>query len=176
VLGVVKPAILAGTGAWKTITGRPTSSADSPAEYGMTAALYRGLEWVRAHTSPCAVLAVNNHYASAGPASSIYFYYSAFAERRVYLESWYYTPNGTRGGLPFPARLRLSNLATQRGDPAALRQLARDGVGYVLIDKTHGGGAPEPPSVSRLVYASTALDVYRLLPTTDGARGCATVT
>ncbi len=177
VLGVVKPTILAGTGAWKTILGRPTSIADSPGEYGMTAALYRGLRWVRAHTSPCAVLAVNNHYSNAGPAASLYFYYSAFAERRVYLESWQYTPGGESGGLPFPARLRLSNLATQRGDPAALRQLARDGVGYVLIDKTHGGGAPEPPSVSRLVYDNAALDVYRLLPVAGaGARGCATVT
>ncbi len=163
-LALVKPVGLAGSGAWKTLVGKPTSLADTPTEYGMTAPLYRGLLWVRGHTTPCDVLAVSNHYESAAHNESVYFYYSAFTERRVFLESWHYTPDGQFGAQPYPGRFALNQRATAQGDPEALRELARRGVGYVLIDKTHGGGAAEPPSVSRLVFSNSALDVYRLLP------------
>jgi 4-amino-4-deoxy-L-arabinose transferase-like glycosyltransferase len=179
-LALVKPVTLAGSGALKTLAGKPTSRADTPSEYGMTAPLYRGLLWVRAHTTPCDVLAVSNHFENAKHDASVYFYYSAFTERRVFLESWRYTAGGQYGGLPYPARLALNNAAVARGEPAALRQLQRDGVSYVLIDKTHGGGAPEPPSVSKLIFANSALDVYRLLPPSFAVshvpRGCATIT
>ncbi|HTD09373.1 MAG TPA: hypothetical protein VK680_10815 [Solirubrobacteraceae bacterium] len=177
-LALVKPLTLAGSGVLKTIAGERTSVADSPAEYGMTAPLYRGLLWVRAHTNPCEVLAVSNHFDDAKNDSSIYFYYSAFTERRVYLESWEYTPLGVEGAQPFSARATLNNEATMRGDPQALRQLQRDGVSYVLIDKTHGGGASEPSSVSRLVFSNGALDVYQLRSSPNSARArppCATV-
>jgi hypothetical protein len=177
-LALVKPIALAGAGAWNTMTGKPTSAVDSPSDYGMTAPLYRGLLWVRAHTNPCDVLAVSNHFNDAARSTSVYFYYSAFTERRVFLESWHYTAEGQYGAQPYPVRFALNNLATARGDPEALRELARMGVSYVLIDKSHGGGAPEPPSVSRLVFANSALDVYRLLAqrgTGHAERGCATI-
>jgi hypothetical protein len=177
-LTLVKPLTLAGSGVLKTIAGERTSAADSPTDYGMTAPLFRGLLWVRAHTSPCDVLAVSNHFDDEKRDKSVYFYYSAFTERRVYLESWAYTPLGVEGGQPFPARAALNNAATVRGDPQALRQLQRDGVSYVLIDKTHGGGAPESSSVSRLVFSNSALDVYQLRPSPNSARArppCATV-
>jgi hypothetical protein len=174
-LALVKPLALAGTGAWKTVAGEPTSARDSAGAYGMTAPLYRGLLWVRAHTNPCDVLAVSNHYEHVGKRGSVYFYYSAFTERRVFLESWNYTPGGLFGGQPFPARFALNNLAVQRGDPTALHELARRGVSYVLVDKTHGGGALEPPSVSRLVFSNSALNVYRLLDVGRAPYGCATV-
>jgi hypothetical protein len=177
-LALVKPLTLAGSGLLKTIAGERTSVADSPAEYGMTAPLYRGLLWVRAHTNPCDVLAVSNHFFDAKRDKSLYFYYSAFTERRVYLESWQYTPLGVEGAQPFPARAALNNAATMRGDPQALRQLQRDGVSYVLIDKTHGGGAPESPNVSRLIFSNSALDIYRLRPSPNSTRArppCATV-
>jgi hypothetical protein len=162
-LGLVKPVTLTATGAWKTVRHERISVADSADHYGMTAALYRGLLWVRGHTTSCDVLAVNNHLTSSRSTVSLYFYYSAFTERRVFLESWYYTPYGTLSPQPFPARFKLNTEALTRGDPAALRKLREAGVSYVLIDKTHGGGAPEPPGVSRLVFSNSALDVYRLL-------------
>jgi hypothetical protein len=174
-LALVKPIALAGSGAWKTAVGKPTSAKDTAAYYGMTAPLYRGLLWVRAHTTPCEVLAVNNHYGSAGKSGSVYFYYSAFTERRIFLESWRYTANGEFGAQPYPARFALNNRAVQDGEPEALRELARMGVSYVLVDKTHGGGAAEPPSVSRLVFSNGALDVYRLLAVGPPSHGCATV-
>lgn len=162
VLGMVKPTTLAAVGAVKTILHRPIAQADSPNAYGMTAALYQGLLWVRGHTSVCDVLAVSNHSYARPPAASLYFYYSAFAERRVFLESWYYTPNSVRVAQPFPARFALSNEATARGSASALRRLGEDGVDYVLIDRTHGGGAREPAGASRLVFDNGALDVYRI--------------
>jgi hypothetical protein len=165
VLGLVKPLAMAAPNAWKAIAGTRVSSVDSRQSEGMTAALYRGLLWVRGHTRPCEVLAVNNHLtkAGAGPGYSSYYYYSAFTERRVFLESWGFTPEAAEGGQPFRARLALEDRATVDGDAAALRELRRDGVRYVLIDELHGGGAPEPASVSRRVFANGALVVYRLV-------------
>jgi hypothetical protein len=162
-LALVKPVALAGSGAWKTAVGKRTSLADTNTEYGMTAPLYAGLLWVRAHTTPCDVLAVNNHYDNGPRAESVYFYYSAFTERRVFLESWRYTAGGQTGGLPYPERFALNQRAVAQARPEALRELAQRGVSYVLVDKTHVGGPREPASVSRLVFSNSALDVYRLL-------------
>ncbi len=176
VLGLVKPTALAASGAWKTITRQRIAPTDSASHYGLTSSLYTGLIWVRDHTSRCDVLAVSNHFSGPGGVEPDYVYYSAFTERRIFLESWLYTPAGTLGREPFPGRLALNNLAVS-GSPKALRELALDGVSYVLIDKRHGGGAPEPPSVSRLVFENSALDVYRLFAPRDSARPrCATVT
>lgn len=152
----------------------------------MTAPLYDGLIWVRDHTKPCDVLAVNNHYTyahskydtSAVAVLSFYEYYSAFTERRFLLESWYTTPRGVREASPYPARLALNDKAVVDGSPSALREIARDGVSYVLVDKTHGTGAPESASVSRLVFENSALRVYRLLSPPRGGSGgrrCGTV-
>jgi hypothetical protein len=174
-LGLVRPISLAASGAVKTALHSQIARADSPANYGMTAALYRGLAWTRAHTRTCDVLAVNNHYNNTAGTLSAYFYYSAFTERRVFLESWTFSPGGVNGGSPFAVRLALNDRAVLRGDPAALRALSREGVSYVLVDKTHGGGAPEAPSVSRLVFSNSALDVYRLLTAPGAGRralGC----
>jgi hypothetical protein len=171
VLGAVKPVTLSAVGAAKTVLHRRIAQTDSPTTYGITAALYQGLLWVRAHTTSCDVLAVNNHYEGPPPALSNYFYYSAFAERRVFLESWHYTPRSALVAQPFPARYALNTEALQHGSASALRRLGQDGVSYVLIDKLHGGGAPEPPSVSRLVFENSALDVYRL-SSTRRAGGC----
>ncbi len=168
-LALVKPVALAGSGAWKTIVGKPTSLADTGIEYGMTAPLYAGLLWVRTHTTPCDELGVNNHYDNAKREESVYFYYSAFSERRVFLESWRYTAGGQTGGLPYPWRFALNQRAVAQANPEAARELARRGVSYVLIDKTHVGGPPQPPGVSKLVFSNSALDVYRL---TDARPKC----
>jgi hypothetical protein len=165
VLGLVKPLAMAAPNAWMSVAGGRVSTRDSHQSQGLTAALYRGLLWVREHTRPCAVLAVNNHLirADAGPDYSSYYYYSAFTERRVFLESWDFTPQGAKGGQPFARRLALNRLATADGDAAALRKLRELGVRYVLIDELHGGGAAEPARVSERVFANRALIVYRLL-------------
>jgi hypothetical protein len=93
----------------------------------------------------------------------VYFYYSAFTERRVFLESWRYTAGGQYGGLPYPWRFALNQRAVAQANPEALRELAARGVSYVLVDHTHTGGPTLPPSASALVFSNSALDVYRLL-------------
>jgi hypothetical protein len=161
VMGLVKPTALTLEGLWRTVTRQRIASPNSASEYGLTAQLYRGLIWVRDHTNRCDVLAVNNHYSEPDDMAPDYLYYSAFTERRVFLESWHYAPPVKLGANPFPGRLALSNQAAS-GNPAALRELARDGVSYILIDKLHGSGSAGPPSTSRLVFSNSALDVYRL--------------
>jgi hypothetical protein len=172
-LALVKPIAVAFPEAWKTVVSR-RAVRDSSEDQGMSAALFAGLLWVRDHTSDCTVLAVNNHSLKAHIVDSRYFYYSAFAERPVFLESWEYPAHWNKAQ-PFPARMALNTRAVSHGEASALRDLARLGVGYVLVDKTHGRGAQEPASASTLVFANPALDVYRLTaPAGDADRrpGC----
>jgi hypothetical protein len=175
-LGWAQSLVLAVPQTWSTLLDRQAVPRDSPSRPGMTAALYRGLVWVRAHTGRCDVLAANTHAVRvAGTAGSApdsgYFYYSAFTERRVILESWVLTTKGEHGEQPYPVLYALNREATLRGNPAAVRELARRGVGYILIDKTHGGGVRESSDVSRLVFSNSALAVYRVTAPV-GAHGC----
>jgi hypothetical protein len=167
VLGCAESLTLAAPQAWRTILDRQAVPQDSKSHPGMSAALYRGLVWVREHTNVCDILAANTHElvrangrgAEADPG---YFYYSAFTERRVLLEGWISTAKGQHGEQPYPALYALNNAATSGGSPAAVRELARKGVSYILIDKTHGGTVRESASVSRLVFDSSALALYRV--------------
>jgi hypothetical protein len=175
-LGLVKPVALGAPRLAETVLHERIPVPDSPQHPGLNAALYKGLIWVRDHTNPCDVLAVNTHR-RGDVEDDHYPYYSALTERRVFLEAWNTTVPGTRGEQAFPARFALNREATQDANPRALRRLAGIGVGWVLIDKTHEGGAPEPSSVSRLVFENSALDVYRLLdpPGARVSRSCATI-
>jgi hypothetical protein len=123
--------------------GRP---AVNPLYRPMSPDVYRSLEWVRDHTPFDAVLAVNNQW--IGPARTVphEFNYSAFSERRVFIEGWAYSQGvRDRGFLtanvnPFPERLRLNDAAFL-GDGSALAAMKRDyGVRYLLVDP--GGGDP----------------------------------
>lgn len=136
---------------------------------GLTSGLYAGLTWIRDHTSPNAVLAVNNHSLYPDGRDSKYFYYSAFAERRIELESWDYSEQTTRQGYfslpaaltPFPRRLALSNTVFHRGDERALRTLARDyGVRYLVADKVHGTASPALAELVPRVFSNGDVDVY----------------
>jgi hypothetical protein len=138
---------------------------------GLTTGLYRGLTWVRQHTSPNAVLVVNNHSLYPDVRDSKYFYYSAFAQRRVVLESWDYSePTIKKGNFslpgwesPFPRRLALSRAVFQRADLLATRALARRyGADYLLADKIHGQVTPLLAARVGRVYSSGDLDVYKI--------------
>ncbi len=175
-LGCVESIALAVPDAWKTVMDTQTVPRDSPGHPGITAALYRGLTWVREHTNSCAILAVNTPEirpagALTAKADSGYFYYSAFAEREVFFESWIMASQGLHRAQPYPALFALNNEATRRANPVAVRALARRGVSYILIDRSHGRDVREPSSVSRLVFADSALDVYRLTVPVS-AHGC----
>jgi hypothetical protein len=138
---------------------------------GLTAGLYQGLLWIRGNTDSSAVLAVSNHSIYPDNRDSKYFYYSAFAERRVVLESWDYTPQTAAQGkfsldaahTPFPRRLRLSDAAIRGADEIAMRTLARDyGARYLVVDKVHGTASRWLPARARHVFANGDIDVYAL--------------
>jgi len=169
-LGAVRALSSGGSELVNTILQRRQVEVDSASHRGITAALYRGLIWVSDHTSPCTVIAVNNHYSDATMKDSRYFYYSAFTERSVYLESWGFTANGEYGQKPFPRRLALNDAATIAGSASSLRRLQREGVSYILIDKTHGPDTREPAGLARLVFRNGALDVYRLIAPRAGSK------
>lgn len=143
--------------------GLPMNPLDQPNSRGTTRALTDGLRWVRDNTPQDALLAVNNHELSTN-GSSRYFYYSALAERRVFLESWAYTEAGAEGNAAqvFAHRRAVNDAALLNGDRNALAQLARRGVDYALIDRVHATGSPELDRAATLVFANHALLVYRL--------------
>jgi hypothetical protein len=112
---------------------------------------------------------VNNHSLHPDNSDSKYFYYSAFAERRVELESWDYTEQTIRRGYfslppsltPFPRRLALSDAVFHRGDERALRTLARGyDVSYLVADKVHGTASPALAELVPRVFSNDDVDVY----------------
>ncbi len=176
VLGCAEAVVVAAPDAWRTTFNRQAVPRDSASQPGMTAPLYRGLTWVRDHTDRCVVLAVSppeirSANGATERADSGYFYYSAFTEREVFFESWVMTIEGQHGEQPFPARYALNDAATRRGNRAALGELERRGVGYVLLDKIHGADARTPTGKGNLVFSNSALDVYRLAGPV-AAHGC----
>lgn len=151
------------------VSERPAYPRDTPSSRGMTRPLFDGLRWVRAHTPADSVLAVNNHYVAAD--APRYLYYSAFAERRVFLESWWYTmpalalgtPRLLKGAQPFPARWELNRRVFEKADPEAASALhQRYGVRYLLVDHTHGSASPDVSKLGTLIHSTTALSVYAL--------------
>lgn len=144
------------------------SQADPGTDNGLTHDLRDGLLWVRDNSPTSAVFAVNNFLTFRG--TSRYFYYTAFAERRSYLESWGYTQAGLamlegRGKLPpwMVRRARMSYLAAL-GHHEALDALKRDGVALLVLDKVQGQyGAPDVlDGMLAPVFSNDAVAVYDL--------------
>ena len=139
---------------------------------GLTSGLYSGLLWIREHTPTNAVLAVNNHSLHFDNRDSKYFYYSAFAQRRVVLESWDYTAQAAASGLfsldtahtPFLHRLTLSDLAFGTSDENAIRALAREyGADYLVVDKVHRSAPPLRARNVRGVFSNGDMDIYAIV-------------
>ncbi len=135
---------------------------------GITTDLLRGLQWLRHNTPPSTVIAVNNHDLG-GDGGSRYVYYSAFAERSVFLESWQYTPQGAqyvalkKTSSPFPRLLAINDAAVLQASPTAISLLRdRYGVRYILIDRLHGPSSPGLARVARLVYSNPAVTVFKI--------------
>jgi hypothetical protein len=152
------------------VAGEPLyTKADPQRERGVTRDLARGLAWVRDHTGDDAVLAVNNHLRSPAEGSSVYFYYSALAERRVFIESWEYTDKVLAVGLvasragrhPFAKRLAFNDSTYAGTGPPDAAGLRRRGVDYVLVDRINAP-VPRRRIPGRVVFRNDALIVHRL--------------
>jgi hypothetical protein len=144
-------------------------------ETGLSRDLYQGLTWIRRNTSTNAVLAVNNYRErNVAYGAATYFYYSAFAERRVFLEGWLFTVAAwnilgekalTSKRIPFPTRYRLNEAVFKRADANALRVLVRQyGVRYLVADKVQGTFTPALARLGRVAYNNPAVTVFAVGP------------
>jgi hypothetical protein len=136
---------------------------------GLTSGLYQGLEWLRDRTTPDDVIAVSNYSVDPNKPAFDDLYYSAFAERRIFLEGWLYSIKEQRLGdsiitgphMPYPERLRLNDAVFQGGDRNALRMLVRNyGVRYLLVDLVHGGHIDRVAALGRLVFSNSDVAIY----------------
>jgi hypothetical protein len=138
-------------------------------DFGLTPGLQQALAWVRHRTPTDAVLAVNNQYSSSGRRGPQFYYYSAFGERRIFLEGWYDTIPASRLGAsaatvtPFPQRLRLNDAVFDDADAAALATMRRRyGVDYLLVDRVHGPDDPRLAKFGRTVFSNDSAVIYAL--------------
>jgi hypothetical protein len=137
---------------------------------GLTTGLYRGLAWIRDRTRPEDVIAVSNYSVDQNAPEYDDIYYSAFAERRTFLEGWFYTMKTlgrgpryhiSRTTTPYPDRLRLNDAVFRHGDRAALRTLIRQyGVRYLLVDRVHGNMTSEVSALGRLAFSNSDIAIY----------------
>lgn len=147
-------------------------TAYSQTNRNLTSGLLEGMIWVRDHTDTNAVLAVNNHYRKASE-DARYFYYSAFTERRVFLEGWVYTYKAFLIGYhqvkdgklhPFPERLDLNQRVFMGGDHDAVRIMAQQySVTHLFVDKVHGDPLPDLGKIVRLVFSNQDADIYEIV-------------
>lgn len=137
---------------------------------GLSADLLEGMVWLRENTGESTVLAVNNQFLDEAEENPGYMYYSAFAERRVFLEGWGYALETSRIGVdevlagevhPFPDRLELNRAVFELGDESALRELtAERGVDFLIVDLVNGGPSPALGGLDEPVFANDAVEVY----------------
>lgn len=129
----------------------------------------RGFLWLREHSDPDDVLAVDvqSRFTEGDPR---YFYAAAYAQRRTYLGGWAYsqkthklTAEG-RADQAFADR-RALNAAAFAGDRRALAILRdRHHVRFVVSDLRVGPRRPRLERLLPLVYANDGLRIYRLEP------------
>jgi hypothetical protein len=142
-----------------------------PGKKDVDRGLYDGLDWIRLHTSVDDVIAVDNYRRHVvGTFAPIFVDYSAFSERRVFLEGWYYTTRSWEVGgsgsmtsriIPFPERLRLNEAVFVRGDRAALRTMVdRFHVSYLVRDFRNGHGRADLSRLGKLVFRNPSVAIY----------------
>ncbi len=126
--------------------------------------LLSALAWVRNHTSPDAVLAVNNYWLNyAGVRQPYFLFYSALAERQVYLEGWNETMEVLGGQITatLERRRQLNDAVFQRADPRALAEMVRSAhVSYLLVDRINGHASTAIGRIATLVHSSPGVEVY----------------
>lgn len=136
---------------------------------GLTPGLLRGLDWLRSNTPTGTVLAANNYVVDRSSGTADDFYYSAFSERRVFLEGWVTSLDAWRlgakaiaaGAVPYPKRLALNEAVFQRADADALATLVgRYGVRYLVVDRLHRGASPRLARLGTRVFANHDVTIY----------------
>ena len=134
---------------------------DPQTVWGLTPGLLVALEWLRAHASVDAVIAVSNHWTNPSRTDAGYYYYSAFSERQVFVEAYspirYGITTGlaTPEGVNFALRQRLNNQVFTDASRTALNVLTGEySVRFLLIDRIHGTVDPAVLKLGRIVFSN----------------------
>jgi hypothetical protein len=152
----------------------------------LTTGLARGLAWVRDHTDPHAVVAVNNYrdgslYWDTGWRTPDDYYYTALGERRTFLEGWVYAQRAfdideaevfAGRKVPFPRRLALNEAIFQQADRHAFDYVVRRWrVRYLIVDRVHNWATPWLAYLARRVFSNHDVVVYAVNPPDSAHRG-----
>jgi hypothetical protein len=170
-LAVVLAAGLSGTAAEVHRTVRD----GSPAYTGATVSpdQLAAARWLRAHSGPDDVVAVNHRCAIGAPCpSGTEFWLEAYSERRQLLGSWLYTPRAISsaveagGGLGYGVfwdqELQAANTAAFHAPSAELiERLRRDrGVRWYVVDRRRGTESPALRDLLTLRFERGQMLVY----------------
>ncbi len=140
----------------QTIRGGPGMLTDSW--------LYQAQRWIRANTSPDAVIAAGA-YSEELPALARRVDYSALAERRVFLEGYYYLRARDPAGLA--TRRALLTAVFREGDAAALETMRQQyRVEYLVVELSDKKPIKLPEAAVSLVFENAGARVYRVKDTT----------
>lgn len=131
----------------------------------LTPNLYAGMMWLRNNSSPNDIIAVNNQFRQ-GSGDPRYIYFSAFAERRVFLEGWVYEHepwwDSRMAGFPYAGQLALNQQVFVNADVDSARELARRGVKFLVVDKLHGKWDSDIKAFSVKVFGNPDVEIYAL--------------
>jgi hypothetical protein len=152
---------------------RPASASPVPAAVP-SGGLAAG-RWLRDHSGPDELLATNGHCRfRVGPCDPRQFWLAAYAERRVLVEGWGYTPPANEiaaarrlsvARVPYwdPARLAENDAAFVRPSATTVGLLrSRYGVRWLVVDRTWAHDRAGLDRVARLRYRAGQIAVYQL--------------
>ena len=148
---------------WQALDGQVTYS---QVNNNLTRPLYDGLRWVAGNTPTAAVVAVNNRFQDPQRGDPHYCYFTAFAERRAFIECAYDGTSSYYGSLHKDlSRLAINERIFTAADRAALRTAVRVfDVRYLLMDRVHGPVDERVLKLGEVVFANEALTVVRVPP------------
>ncbi|WP_117213135.1 hypothetical protein [Allorhizocola rhizosphaerae] len=140
-------------------------------------------QWVRDHSEPGDLLAINAHCLkpNSDPCSSLSFWLSGFAERRVLVESWAYTAQAnedaarqgvtqTQVGFWDQELLRRNDSAFSQPSAESIRWLRERGVRWMVADRAFGREAANLKEFALLRFERGDVAVYEVgCPTAGGA-------
>jgi hypothetical protein len=132
-------------------------------------------QWIRDHSRPDDLLAINAHCLKPhpDPCSSLSFWLSGFAERRVLVESWAYTAQAnedaarlgvtqTEVGFWDQELLRRNDSAFSRPTAESARWLREHGVRWMVVDRAFGRESPSLNEFALLRFERGDVAVYEV--------------
>jgi len=155
----------------------------------LTKGLYEALSFLRDRSPVDAVVAVNGPFLNDGQTSLADYYYSAFSERRIFLEGWFHSADyqahvtrnvrehaaqlGRRRARseamltapnPYSGRVAVLLRLFEENDPASFSRLAaQHKIDYLLVDKVHGRSVVPPARAVKKLFGNPHAEIYQIL-------------